>query len=103
MADYPDEAAIRGLIGEAPGPKQANTAPSYQGRMCWAGVDYFTVDKDGQAWSCRTAKRHDQGQLGNLFDGTLTLKDQPAPCPWSICPCTVPANRGMIEGVGPAA
>jgi MoaA/NifB/PqqE/SkfB family radical SAM enzyme len=102
VADYPDAAALRALLGDAPGPREANLAPSYRGRRCWSGVDYFTVDKDGAAWSCRTAKRHGAGRLGNLFDGTLRLRDTPAICPWDICPCTVPANRGMIEGIGPS-
>jgi MoaA/NifB/PqqE/SkfB family radical SAM enzyme len=102
VAPYPDEAALRAVIGDAPGPREANLAPSYRGRLCWAGVDYFTVDKDGEVWSCRTAKRHGQGRLGNLYDGSVTLLEAPAACPWEICPCTVPANRGMIEGVGGA-
>lgn len=97
VAAYPPE--IDRIIGDAPGPRDANVAPSYQGRRCWAGVDYFTVDKDGTAWSCRTAKRHKQGRLGNLFDGSLRRLVDARPCPYSICPCTVPANRGMIEGV----
>lgn len=99
VAPFPDEAALRALIGDAPGPRDANLAPSYQGRTCWAGVDYFTVDKDGAAWSCRTAKRHGEGRLGNVYTGEVARRDGPAPCPWSICPCTVPANRGMIEGI----
>lgn len=102
VAAYPDEAALRALIGDAPGPREANLAPSYLGRRCWAGVQYFTVDKDGDAWSCRTARRHGEGHLGNVFAGTLALRPEPAPCPWRICPCTVPANRGMIEGIGGA-
>lgn len=103
VAEYPDEAALRALIGDTPGPRDANTAPSYRGRLCWAGTDYFAADKDGRAWSCRTAKRFGEGRLGNLYDGSLRRLDGPAPCPYDICPCTVPANRGMIEGVGPAA
>jgi hypothetical protein len=99
VATYPDDTALRAVIGDAPGPREANLAPSYRGRLCWSGVDYFTVDKDGTAWSCRTAKRHRAGRLGNLYDGTLRLRDEPVRCPWEICPCTVPANRGMIEGV----
>jgi len=99
VAEYPDAEALRAVIGDAPGPREANTAPSYQGRTCWTGVDYFTVDKDGAAWSCRTAKRHGEGRLGNVFDGTVRRRSAPRPCPWTICPCTVPANRGMIEGV----
>ncbi len=99
VVDYADESALHALIGETPGPREANLAPSYRGLRCWAGVDYFTVDKDGYAWSCRTAKRHGEGALGNVFDGTLRLAELPALCPWDVCPCTVPANRGMIEGV----
>ena len=96
VAEYPDGDALRALIGDRP----ANVAPSYRGRVCWAGVEYLTVDKDGRAYSCRTAKRHGEGLLGNVYDGTAALRDLPSPCPWDICPCTVPANRGMIEGIG---
>lgn len=99
VASYDDDEALRALIGDAPGPREANVAPSYHGRPCWAGVDYFTVDKDGTAWSCRTAKRHKAGRLGNLYDGTVVRWTAPSPCPYRICPCTVPANRGMVEGV----
>ena len=64
VVDYEgEEDDLRELIGDAPGPREANLAPSYQGRTCWAGVDYFTVDKDGRAWSCRTAKRGGDGLL----------------------------------------
>ncbi len=104
VVDYEgEEDDLRELIGDAPGPREANLAPSYQGRTCWAGVDYFTVDKDGRAWSCRTAKRGGDGLLGNVFEGRLNLWKTPSPCPYDVCPCTVPANRGMIAGVGPAA
>jgi len=102
VADYPDDAALRALIGEAPGPREANLAPSYLGRRCWAGVSYMVIDKEGEAWACRTARRHDQGYLGNAFDGSLRLGQAPTPCPYELCPCSVPANRGMIEGIGPA-
>jgi len=101
VADYPDHQALIALIGDAPGPSQANLAPSYLGRRCWTGVDYATIDKDGTVWSCRTAKRHGEGRLGNLYDGDVQRYREPRPCPYTICPCTVPANRGMIEGTGP--
>lgn len=99
VAAYPDPEVLIPLIGRRPGPRQANVAPSYRGRLCHAGVDYFVVDKDGGAWACRTAKRASEGYLGNVFDGSATRLDAPAPCSYDICPCTVPANRGMIEGV----
>ncbi|MFT4978027.1 MAG: MoaA/NifB/PqqE/SkfB family radical SAM enzyme [Myxococcota bacterium] len=100
VAEYPDPDALRDLIGEAPGPREANTAPSYRGLRCWAGVEYLVVDKDGEAFSCRTAKRGGAGRLGNIFADDVTLWTAPSPCPYDICPCTVPANRGMIEGIG---
>ena len=100
--EYPDPDALVPLIGRRPTPRDANVAPSYRGRTCWSGVDYFIVDKDGDAWACRTAKRFGEGALGNAFDGTLRRLAEPAPCSYDICPCTVPANRGMIEGVAPS-
>lgn len=97
VADYDNPDELVQLIGRAPTPRDANIAPSYRGRMCWAGVDYFVVDKNGDAWSCRTAKRFAEGALGNVFDGSFARQVAPAPCTYDICPCSVPANRGMIE------
>ena len=99
VAPYPEPRRLLPLIGSAPSARQANVAPSYRGRRCWAGIDYFVVDKDGEAWSCRTAKRHGEGRLGNVYNGELDMLREALPCPYDICPCTVPANRGMIEGV----
>lgn len=99
VVSYPEPQRLLPLIGRAPTSREANVAPSYKGRTCFAGVDYFVVDKNGGAWACRTAKRHDEGYLGNIFDGTALRLSQAAPCPYDVCPCTVPANRGMIEGV----
>ncbi len=93
VADYDNPDELVQLIGKRP----ANTAPSFRGRTCWAGVDYAVVDKNGDAWSCRTAKRYGEGALGNLFDGSFARMAAPLPCSYDICPCSVPANRGMIE------
>lgn len=105
LATYGDgeQDALRELLGDQPGPERANVSPSYFGRRCWTGVDYFVLLQDGDAWSCRTARRHREGFLGNALDGTFALRSAPQSCPWAICPCTVPANRGMIEGVGAGA
>jgi sulfatase maturation enzyme AslB (radical SAM superfamily) len=88
------------LVGPDPGPREANLAPNYQGRTCWTGVDYLVILQNGEVWSCRTARRHGEGYLGNVLQGTVQRWQQPRPCPYTLCPCTVPANRGMIEGVG---
>jgi hypothetical protein len=93
-----ESGALHARPGLHASPRIANTAPSYRGLTCWAGVDYLVVDKDGDAWACRTAKRFGEGALGNLFDGTLARMSAASPCHYDICPCTVPANRGMIEG-----
>lgn len=103
VASYPDRERLAALIGEDPGPRQANVAPSYRGRRCLAGVRYAVIDKDGDGWSCRTAKRHGEGFLGNVLDGSFALGTISGICPYDICPCTVPANRGIIEGVGAAS
>lgn len=105
VAEYAptDQPHLTQLVGISPSPRRANMAPSYRGRTCWVGVEYFVLTQSGDGYSCRTAKRFHQGYLGNVFDGTLRLWDKPSPCPYDICPCTVPANRGMIEGIGRAA
>jgi hypothetical protein len=97
--DDGDQPLVDDLVGIAPGPRRANLAPSYRGRSCWSGVEYFVLLQDGEAWSCRTARRHKAGRLGNVLDGSFRLAAGPLPCAWDICPCAVPANRGMIEGI----
>ena len=93
LAPYPDPAALERILGDRP----ANRVPSFLGRRCLAGSRYFTVDRDGVAWSCRAARRRGEGRLGSLFEGTLALADEGRPCPYDLCPCTVPAHRGMVE------
>jgi hypothetical protein len=97
--DAADAPAVAELVGIAPTPRDANLAPSYRGRLCWSGVEYFVLTQRGEAWSCRTGRRFREGFLGNVLDGTVRLAAAPTPCPYDICPCTVPANRGMIEGI----
>lgn len=96
-----DLVLIQNLTGRNPSSREANMAPSYRGRMCWTGVEYFALEQNGDAWSCRTARRFRQGYMGNVLDGTFAFLSGPRRCAYDICPCTVPANRGMIEGVGP--
>jgi hypothetical protein len=97
--DGADLVTVERLVGRRPTPREANVAPSYRGRMCHAGVDYFVLLQTGDAWRCRTARRHDEGFLGNVHDGSMRRMSAPSRCTYAMCPCTVPANRGMIEGV----
>jgi len=96
--------AVVGDLDEAARTRSANLAPAYTGRRCFAGARYLVVTKEGDAWSCRTAKRHDEGYLGSVFgdDGvgdSVRLHPGARACPYTLCPCATPANRGMIEGV----
>lgn len=100
--DEADRRRVETLTGSSPTPREANLAPSYRGRLCWTGVDYFVLTQTGDAYSCRTARRFGEGHLGNALDGSFARRAAPLPCAYDICPCTVPANRGMIEGVGDA-
>ncbi len=99
---------IEALTGGSHDPRAVNRAPSYQGLMCHAGAWYFVVDQTGRAYSCRTAKRFadkpaedaitpdDPAYMGSLVDGTFALHSEGGVCPYPICPCTVPANRGIV-------
>ncbi len=101
---------IEQLTGGSNDPRTVNRAPSYEGLHCEAGVWYFTVDQSGEAYTCRTGKRflevNDQARMGNLVDGTFKLRIRGGKCPYPICPCTVPANRGIVRlktGADPTA
>ncbi|MCK6683042.1 MAG: radical SAM protein [Thermoanaerobaculia bacterium] len=95
----PDLEALGRFLGPDNDPRRENRAPSYLGKTCWTGVDYLVLTQTGDAWSCRTAKRFSEGFLGNVLDGTFQRATLPKACPYTICPCTVPANRGMIEEI----
>jgi hypothetical protein len=97
-AQMQDVRAIVGDLDVAAATRSANLAPAYTGRRCFTGARYFVLTKEGTAWSCRTAKRHGEGRLGDVRTG-IALRDGAVRCAYTICPCTTPANRGMIEGV----
>ena len=92
---------IEQLTGGSHDPRAVNRAPSYKGLHCEAGAWYFTVDQTGEAYTCRTGKRFlevsEQARMGNLVDGTFELRSRGGKCPYPICPCTVPANRGIVR------
>lgn len=100
--DEHDMAWVRRIVGDlelAARHRTANLAPDYRGRACYTGSRYFVLMQDGSAWSCRSAKRHAQGRLGSAYTGDVSLRTGPTRCTYAMCPCAVPANRGMIEGV----
>ena len=92
---------IEELTGGSHDPRKVNRSPSYEGTHCEAGAWYFTVDQTGEAYSCRTGKRflemNDRASMGNLAKGTFALRKKGGRCPYPICPCTVPVNRGIVR------
>jgi hypothetical protein len=95
-----DRWRIDRAFGDMVSPSQMNRGFQLKGRLCHAGSKYFIIHPKGDAFSCYPGKRFGDGHLGNVFDGTLRLWDAPAPCRYDVCPCTVPQNRGIIEGFG---
>jgi MoaA/NifB/PqqE/SkfB family radical SAM enzyme len=96
---------VRAIVGDfdtAAQTRSANLAPAYIGKRCWAGARYLVLTKEGDAFSCRTAKRYDEGWLGNTISG-ISLNGGFRRCSYAMCPCATPANRGMIEGVSPSS
>jgi len=104
--DADEKRLIETLVDASHDPFAVNRAPSYRGHFCHAGAWYFVLDQRGHAWSCRTAKRFgtdpsepEYSDLGSMVDGTFALRKKGAACGFDICPCTVPANRGIVVGV----
>lgn len=77
-------------------------AADFQGRLCWAGSRYLVVKSSGKAYRCYPAARHGgrHAARGSIADG-FVLDDGPRACPYPHCHCTVPIERGMIQGVDP--
>ncbi len=98
-----EEALLHEAFDDLVGPGQMNRGYALKGRLCHAGAKYFIIHPRGDAFACYPGKRAREGHLGNVFAGTLTLREGPQPCPYEVCPCTVPQNRGLIEGFGSAA
>ncbi len=78
-------------------------APDFSGRPCWAGARYFILDDLGNAFRCYPARRYRRESLGNLLEGTFSLRDEPTPCRYQYCNCTVPIERGMMPRERPKA
>lgn len=73
-------------------------APSFRGRLCWAGARYFVVEHRGDVYRCYPARRYRREFLGNLLDKTLQLGTAATDCDYDYCNCTVPQERGMVKG-----
>jgi organic radical activating enzyme len=76
-------------------------ANRFLGLPCWAGARYFILDDVGQAWRCYPARRRKLEPLGDFLAPTFALADEPRPCRYETCTCTVPIARGMMPRVEP--
>ena len=74
---------------------------SFQGKLCFSGANYIVIKSNGKAYRCYPASRVGgrYADLGSLSDG-IKLNGGPRICPYTYCNCTVPIQRGMIEGHG---
>ena len=91
-----DRWRLRRGFADLTGPGEMNRGYSHTGKPCHAGFRYFIIHPKGDAFACYPAKRANAGYLGNIYDGSLRLNTGAMPCPYAICPCTVPQNRGIV-------
>ena len=54
--------------------------PSFTGQLCAAGQRFVGLQPNGDVFRCSTLMK-----LGNLLQGTLVLRQAPAPCDTSYC------------------
>jgi MoaA/NifB/PqqE/SkfB family radical SAM enzyme len=71
-------------------------AHDYRGRPCWSGARYFILDDVGEAYRCYPARRYRIERMGSFLDEGFRLADEPTPCQYRLCNCTVPITRGMM-------
>ncbi len=72
-------------------------AHAYTGQPCWAGTRYFILDDRGTAYRCYPARRHKMERLGDFLSDNFALFETPRPCPYPLCYCTVPIERGLMH------
>lgn len=68
----------------------------FEGLPCWSGSRYFILDDAGQAFRCYPARRYKLERMGNFLEADFRLAEDPAPCRYRYCNCTVPIDRGMM-------
>ena len=89
---------IRDLAGDRK-PFEINMGYSLKGSTCYAGIYYFIITQEGKCYTCYPGKRDGAGYMGDLTVRDFVFRKEPIICPYDVCPCTVPINRGMISPV----
>lgn len=92
----PEEKEIIKEMAADKDPFKINAGFSMKGKTCYAGINYFIISPEGKCFSCYPGKRDETGYLGSIADNDFAFRPAPLVCPYDICPCTVPINRGMI-------
>ncbi len=90
------EQAVILELAEDRNPFAINAGYEMKGRACYAGINYFVVTPGGECFTCYPGKRDGSGYLGSIPGGDFVFRGEPVGCPYEVCPCTVPINRGMI-------
>lgn len=57
--------------------------PSFKGKICFAGKNFLKIFPNGDVHRCNTETDY----LGNLFEKTLNLINNPIPCKSDYCTC----------------
>lgn len=92
----PEEKQIISELAGEKNPFKINAGFSMKGKTCYAGINYFIISPEGKCFSCYPGKRDETGYMGSIPDRDFAFRPEPQACPYDICPCTVPINRGMI-------
>ena len=82
IASYCDDATIKYMLFDE---------PSY-GKRTWSGVDFITVDNQGEVGYCDDFRGGRYG-LGNIFDNSFRLLTEPQPFPGRY------VSDGTVDGV----
>lgn len=94
IAYTPEEQAI--LLAHGGHNLTGEIVHRFQGRPCWSGARYFILDDLGEAFRCYPARRHRIERMGSFLDPGFGLAEDPKPCLYATCNCTVPIARGMM-------
>lgn len=75
-------------LGERTGEKFQTEPLVTKGKLCHAGHTYAIIHPEGEVIRCGGGSwRGENIKLGNFFDGTFALWDEPRPCHSENCPC----------------
>ncbi len=71
---------------------------NFKGKICFAGVNYFILLPNGDAFICHSAltSQNQDDYLGNIFRKNFKLHKYPTICKYNCCVCINAYNKGII-------